>query len=495
MSFLARRWLLWLWLAVAASGVPCELVRRSVDSNLTSTRARVTLEPSSCGHRVRERVVGVVKGISKVYLGADDLNFAGSEPLRRCLPNATEAAILERRRHASCAIVGASDNNRGSKLGKIIDSHEAVFRAGAACTLRMATDVGAKTTYCVSFWRRRAQALKKAASSSLSEKKKEEDDLKIKAPALVVPLKSWRWLKRENLARDCLRHPHLRWRFTHPDWILKTHRDLLQSFERFLPDLAKRFRDHLQKSHFTSPTCPPPLLAEEGNEEEDECPSIADFSSGFEAVLFALRVCHSPPRVYGFDLSTAGNASYTHMRGGEKIGEKDCSVVSDHRHPFILERELMLAWNASGLIALVDMPRPPPVPSFLNQSTFMRSKYNASQIKAFIARRWSGRTIFNSRPKNTQTFFWNASSGRYFMNSTAWAKLRGNNNNTTKPPALSFQRFRKNLPPSKKRNFTKHYPTPLDATNWMQRLSPALKKQLDDYDNNGQGESTFVLRR
>mmetsp|Transcript_10536 Transcript_10536/g.34802 ORF Transcript_10536/g.34802 Transcript_10536/m.34802 type:complete len:118 (-) Transcript_10536:45-398(-) len=48
------------------------------------------------------------------------------------------------------------------------------------------------------------------------------------------------------------------------------------------------------------------------------------------------------------------------MRGTEKVGERHRAVVADHRHPFSLERRMILAFNASGLVSLVDMPRPPP---------------------------------------------------------------------------------------------------------------------------------------
>mmetsp|Transcript_31905 Transcript_31905/g.102058 ORF Transcript_31905/g.102058 Transcript_31905/m.102058 type:complete len:398 (-) Transcript_31905:115-1308(-) len=220
--------------------------------------------------------------------------------------------------HASCAVVGASDSLSSSRAGERIDAREAVLRAGSACGVPVFRDVGRKTTYCVGFWKR-----KPPRPSNFS---------------LVIPLKSWNWVagRRHNLTKSCLeKKAKLRWRFLHPEWIRATHRDLPLADDT----LAAKFGAHVAQSKFALTS--------------DDDGRIADFSSGFEAVLLALRVCRTPPVVFGFDLDTDANSPYRHPRFLKDI-EHNRSTLADHRHPFALEREILLAWNASHLVSLVD---------------------------------------------------------------------------------------------------------------------------------------------
>merc|ERR1712167_276919 len=51
------------------------------------------------------------------------------------------------RRYTSCAVVGSGPRLRGSGLGRVIDSHAAVFRFNQAVTERVEAHVGSRTTH------------------------------------------------------------------------------------------------------------------------------------------------------------------------------------------------------------------------------------------------------------------------------------------------------------------------------------------------------------
>jgi len=357
--------------------------------------------PAHCGERVRRDVGAATSAPWAVFLSAEE-PFMAQSPLASCLAP-REAA----KRHATCAVVGASDNNRGSKFGKAIDSHAAVFRAGAACSAYKPTDCGVKTTYCVSFWRRATRG--RRSSAWLARRKQrpgrnetsrtrrsrtiaarhEELTKNLTASSsfppppsrsqLVVPLKSWKWVThRQNLTNTCRKYPELNWRFTHPEWTRSTHgARFAAALEAGLPDVAADFRLHLNHSHFCALDDAPNWKNDHSDSSDCSAP-IADFSSGFEALLLALRLCDAPPTLFGFDLDTAANATYKHMLGVERA-ERERHFVGDHRHPFALERRLMLAWNASGLLRLADMPTPPKSRTrlgFLNLTNINRRWYS-----------------------------------------------------------------------------------------------------------------------
>lgn len=243
--------------------------------------------------------------------------YSSGSLVRNCFfPSRSNPELPQKGSLDTCAVVGASPNSQETRAGSAIDRHAAVFRAGICdnATLReYRRDIGARTTFCVSFTN--------------------EQDLAHGA-RLVVPLTTWDFLRNlpEPAGQDCRK----RLLVMHP-------RFLARASDR----LASPRRDSsLDAEGYYDPDC----LARSSKDTARSCQRILAFSSGFYAVLLAMELCTSVD-VYGFDTDERAEAPYGHLHNNPaSVGA--APRVGDHSHPFLLERRLLKTWDERGSLHL-----------------------------------------------------------------------------------------------------------------------------------------------
>lgn len=196
--------------------------------------------------------------------------------------------------------------------------------------VRFASDMGQRTTYCLSFW----------------------DRPRIREGThLVIIPKMHDWI-RASAGKACLTGgtdvPKNRLLALHPDFISQADQRVGELEVAAPSSDGSESAAHLRAtSIFKDPSCSQKLPPGGGS---GSCPQIMDFSSGFYAVLLAMELCDKVD-VYGFDTGTAGSTPYKHIDGHFPEGRRQ---VSDHPHAFAYERRIMKYWDSQQQIRLHD---------------------------------------------------------------------------------------------------------------------------------------------
>jgi hypothetical protein len=248
--------------------------------------------------------------------------YSSASFVRNCFfPSRSNPELPQKGDLGTCAVVGASPNSQESRAGSAIDRHAAVFRAGICdnTTLRQyRRDIGARTTFCVSFTN--------------------EQDL-ARGARLVLPLTTWDFLR--NLPEPAEQNCRQRLLVMHPRFLASAS-DRLVSPRRG----SSLDAEEPKQPGYYDPDC----LARSSRDTARSCQRILAFSSGFYAVLLAMELCTSVD-VYGFDTDERAEAPYGHLHN-DPASVGAALRVGDHSHPFLLERRLLKSWDERGRLHL-----------------------------------------------------------------------------------------------------------------------------------------------